>query len=233
MTMSSCRTRFLVVGATSGLGWHLAQSFVFRGASVLAAGRRADRLRALHSRLHAAKAQGTIFIKPADVMRPATLAALVSAALETWGGLDCVVYASAIYSPSSFEPSSLARWRESFDTNFWGFHYLVTEMATRVPNRPMHLIAFTSSLALHGESESTAYGLSKCLLEAYVTRVDMVLAQERIHLHILDPGPFRSEMNPLCEVPACAASNAMADAIWALISACPVEPPSRSARVRR
>jgi NAD(P)-dependent dehydrogenase (short-subunit alcohol dehydrogenase family) len=196
------------------MGWYLTQALVSQGASVLASGRRAGRLRALRWKLLGERARGSILIQTADVLDPSTLDELLGTAIEAWRGLDCLVYTAGIYLPAAFEPSQSKDWSRLFGANFAGFHHLVSAINARVSDRPVHAIAFTSSLAKGGPRESIAYGLTKRLLEDYCQRAGGVLALNRIFLHIVDPGPFRSEMNPTCGVGASEASRRTVARIW-------------------
>src|ERR1700749_4476938 len=83
--------RVLVVGASSGIGREVAVQLGVAGARVVVAARRADRL----SEVIAAVGGDTASVG-CDVRDPAQCDAVVTGAVEHLGGLDAVVYATAV-----------------------------------------------------------------------------------------------------------------------------------------
>ena len=76
----------LITGATSGIGRATAIEFAAAGANVVAAGRRADRGKELEA--ESAGLSGTILFVQADVTVPDDVKRMVSAAVDSFGGLD-------------------------------------------------------------------------------------------------------------------------------------------------
>ena len=79
----------VVTGSTAGIGRAIAVLFAAEGASVLVNGRRPEPGQATVEEIHAAGATAIFF--QADVSRPDELRALVSQAVDTYGGLDILV----------------------------------------------------------------------------------------------------------------------------------------------
>src|SRR5256886_14108787 len=77
----------IVTGASSGLGANFARVLAKRGAKVVLAGRRAERLRALADELGADQAEAV----PTDVANEAAVGLLVDSAVDRFGRLDVMV----------------------------------------------------------------------------------------------------------------------------------------------
>jgi NAD(P)-dependent dehydrogenase (short-subunit alcohol dehydrogenase family) len=188
-------------------------SLVREGALVLASGRRENRLRALRNELHRQRVPGAIAIKRGDVLDHASIDELFTTAVALWGGLDCVVYSAGVYASGTFACDSFEQWESTFGTNHLGFLYVVTDVVNKIPNRPVHVFAFTSSLSRSLKAQCLAYSLSKNALEQCISRAGRVTARNGVFLHAIDPGPFRSEMNPSCNLSAAAAASVVASKV--------------------
>lgn len=105
--------RYLVTGASSGIGAATVRAMRAAGWDVLATARRADRLAEL------AEQTGAL-VHPADVTSDADVAALVAFAEQT-GGLDGVVNnAGGAYGLDPVESGSIDDWRLMYELNVLG-----------------------------------------------------------------------------------------------------------------
>lgn len=157
--------RVLVVGASSGLGRASALAVAAEGARVALAARRLDRL----NEAAAEAGSGAIPIH-CDVRDEASCHAAVAEAVQTFGGLDAVVYAPGISSFCPIEQIDAATWRAVLDTNLVG--------ATLIMNAAIpHLEAsrgravFLSSIVIDDSPprpEQASYVVSKVALETLV-----------------------------------------------------------------
>src|ERR1700683_1223567 len=87
----------LIVGASSGIGRAAAVLFAREGARVVAAARREDRLQSLKQEL--AKEQRDITVRRADASSVEDMQQLAQAALEKFGRIDILVFASGTNTP--------------------------------------------------------------------------------------------------------------------------------------
>lgn len=105
--------RYLVTGASSGIGAATVRAMRAAGWDVLATARRADRLAELAEQTGA-------MVHPADVTSDADVAALVAFAEQT-GGLDGVVNnAGGAYGLDPVESGSIDDWRLMYELNVLG-----------------------------------------------------------------------------------------------------------------
>lgn len=81
-----------MVGATGGLGAHLAQGLAAQGARVSLIGRDGDRLAALADTLGAA----AVSVTQVDLTRPEAPAVAIEAAVQAAGPIDVLVYAAGV-----------------------------------------------------------------------------------------------------------------------------------------
>lgn len=120
--------RILVVGATSGIGLAVARQCVDGGARVVLAGRRVEKLTevvaAMGDRAHGDRAHGV----RCDVRDPADCDAVVAASVDRLGGLDCLVYSSAIDPLRRLRDTDAQLWTDVLATNVIGAS-LVTRAA--------------------------------------------------------------------------------------------------------
>ncbi len=87
-------TKFLITGASSGIGRAVALQLAPRGAQLLLSGRSTGRLAAVQA--ECAAAGGNAFVHAADVTAPGAAEALIAAAQESLGGLDAVVHCAGV-----------------------------------------------------------------------------------------------------------------------------------------
>jgi NAD(P)-dependent dehydrogenase (short-subunit alcohol dehydrogenase family) len=148
--------RVLVVGASSGIGREVAAQLIDNGARVAVAARRADRL--------AEVVGGRPIV--CDVRDPAQCEHVVATAAADLGGLDAVVYATALSKITPLDTADIEEWRAVFETNVFGAA-LVTRFA--IPHltaagstgRAVFLSSDSSDVAFPGLG---AYSASKAAL---------------------------------------------------------------------
>jgi NAD(P)-dependent dehydrogenase (short-subunit alcohol dehydrogenase family) len=108
-------TRVLIIGASSGIGRTLGLQAAAEGAHVAFAARRQELVEA------AAKEAGDNAVGlVCDVREDASCARVVGEAVDALGGLDALVYATAIDVLVRLEDASLEAWIDTFHTNVFG-----------------------------------------------------------------------------------------------------------------
>jgi len=155
--------RVLVVGASSGIGREVAVQLGAAGARVVLAARRADKL---------AEAVGEVGEGASsvvcDVRVPEQCGAVVSSAVEQLGGLDAVVYATAVDPLVRLVDTGADEWARVYETNVFGAS-LVTRAAlaplTESGGRMVYISATSVGRPLPGMG---AYETSKAALDELV-----------------------------------------------------------------
>ena len=112
----------VIVGASSGTGRAAAVLFAREGAKVVAAARREDRLQSLQEEL--AREQREITVQRADASSVEDMQQLAQAALEKFGRIDILVFASGTNTKDrAMERLTPQIWNELIDTNLNGAFY--------------------------------------------------------------------------------------------------------------
>jgi NAD(P)-dependent dehydrogenase (short-subunit alcohol dehydrogenase family) len=185
----------LVTGATSGLGRRFAQTLAAAGASVVACGRRVDRLDEVVAEIEAAG--GLAVAVPLDVSDAEAIPGAVDAAEAAFGTVTILVNNAGIPDAQRAHKMSLELIDAVLDTNVRAVFVLSCEVARRLiaAERPGRIVNISSTGAFHyGGNGAALYSVSK----AAVVRITEVLAVEwsryRINVNAIAPGAFRSEM---------------------------------------
>ena len=181
--------RWLVSGASSGLGWELAQLLVDRGEIVVGTVRKdsdAQRLLALGSSAH---------VVQVDLTDPTErVVAAVRATLDRIGGLDVLVNNAGYGLVGAIEESSEDEARHQMETNFWGPWKLIRAAlpALRESSDP-RIVNVSSTAGFYGVAAMGIYNASKFALEGMSHALRLELAGHGIGVTIVEPGAFRTE----------------------------------------
>ena len=157
--------RAVVVGASSGLGRCIGVGLARRGASVALLARRQERLDDA-----AAEAGGDALAITCDVRDEVSCRAAVADAVARLGGIDALVYATAVGPLARLAETDAETWRQTFDTNVTG--------AAIVTRAAIDALTTSSGTAVYLSSVSAsmtppwpglgAYGVSKAALDKLV-----------------------------------------------------------------
>jgi NAD(P)-dependent dehydrogenase (short-subunit alcohol dehydrogenase family) len=185
----------VVTGATSGLGRRFAMTLALAGASVVACGRRKERLDEVEAEIGAAG--GTAIGVPLDMTDAAQIVAAVDAAESAFGRVGILVNNAGIPDAQRAHKMTVELVDAVLDTNVRGPYLLSIEVARRLieAKEPGRIVNISSVGGFYYAGGAAAlYSVSK----AAVNRMTEVLAVEwsrnRINVNAIAPGSFRSEM---------------------------------------
>lgn len=185
----------VVTGASSGLGWRFAEVLAAAGATVVAAGRRTERLEDLCGSIRALG--GMAHPLRMDTSDPESIIAGIARAEEIAGLVTIAVNNAGVPDAQRAHKMSLDLIDTVIDTNLKGPYVLCCEVARRLiaagsPGRIVNISSVTAfDYAGHG---AALYSITK----AGIARMSEVLAVEwarhNINVNCIAPGAFRSEM---------------------------------------
>lgn len=185
----------LVTGASSGLGRHFALTLAARGAIVVAAARRVDRLEAVVAEIAAAggRAQAVAL----DVTDAQSVAAAFAQAESSSGVPSIVVNNAGIAEAGPALGQPEADWRAVLETNLEGA-YRVAQAAAQAmvaAGRGGSIVNIASILALRVGANLAAYAAAKAGLLHATRALALEWARHGIRVNAIAPGYILTDMN--------------------------------------
>ena len=182
--------RFLVTGASSGIGRALALHLVARGASVVASGRDVPRLEAMRA---SAADPARVVLAPRDLS--ADVPGLVDwvAAQFREGPPAGLVHSAGVLATTPLRVLSVGTLRKVMDVNFFSFLALARGLV-EAGLRDGALVAISSVASLRGLSGAVAYSGTKGALNAAVRALAVELAPLGVRVNAVLPGVVETEM---------------------------------------
>lgn len=149
--------RTLVIGASSGIGEAVAVAAGARGARVCVAARRIDRLKRLSKSLGGSAHE-------LDVSNPAAIEEVLRTVDAELGGLDALVYTSAVVPFARIEETDSSTWMHAFAVNAVGASHVMRAAAPYF-TRDAVALATSSHEAGRPRVGVAAYNASKAALD--------------------------------------------------------------------
>lgn len=183
----------LVTGATSGIGARAAQVLAAVGAGVAVAGRRADRLKDVTSRL-----PGRASIHDVDLADDRTAKRLVSDVLDTHGRLDVVINNAGVSHPARAERESLESWHRVVALNLTAPFLISQAAATAMTDQKSGgaIVNVTSIVADRPAKRipQASYTASKAALTGLTRELATQWGNAGIRVNAIAPGLIDTEM---------------------------------------
>jgi NAD(P)-dependent dehydrogenase (short-subunit alcohol dehydrogenase family) len=177
----------IVTGATSGMGWGIAERFAREGASIVAAGRNAERGRKLVDKIRAEG--GQVEFVAGDVGTLEANQALVRAAVERFGGVDTIVMSAGELGLGSVTDVALEIWHSTIAANLHSVFYLSRLAIPEMKKRGGGTIVVNGSIAAYkGFPNHAAYCASKGALVPFVKQMARDYGPS-IRVNLMCPGP--------------------------------------------
>jgi short-subunit dehydrogenase len=187
----------LLTGASSGIGWALAERLAEQGARLVVASRSQERLETLAKAIR--DRGGEVVVVSADVADAPQRFRLVEAAVAALGGLDILINNAGVGARGWFADASEQRLRQIFEVNF----FAATEL-TRLAlphlrqGQSSMLVNVSSVLGRRAIPACTEYCASKFALTGWSEGLRPELALHGIHVLTVSPGGidtgFRSHL---------------------------------------
>jgi NAD(P)-dependent dehydrogenase (short-subunit alcohol dehydrogenase family) len=161
------------------------------GAAVVAVGRDKARLDNTTAEIRAAGRECVGVV--ADITSDDAPARIVGAAVQSFGGLDCLVHNAGIFHYGALSETSLSDLDLQYATHLRAPFALTREALPQLgPGSAVLVIG--SNLAHHGMANTSAYSASKGGVEALVRALAVELGPRGIRVNSLSPGVTRTPM---------------------------------------
>jgi NAD(P)-dependent dehydrogenase (short-subunit alcohol dehydrogenase family) len=185
----------LVTGASSGLGEHFATTLAARGAHVIVAARRMDRLERLVAEISAAGGRATAI--ELDVSRGESVEAAFARAAKDVAAPDIVVNNAGVAHAKPSIDLTEADWRGVLDTNLDGA-WRVAQAAARsmiAAKKGGSIVNIASILGLRVAANLLAYATAKAALVQLTQALALEWARHGIRVNAIAPGYIETDMN--------------------------------------
>jgi NAD(P)-dependent dehydrogenase (short-subunit alcohol dehydrogenase family) len=184
----------VVIGGTSGIGQVLACGLAQAGADVIPTSRDNARVETAAQQVEAL-GRRTLRVR-SDVTDPASLQALLGAAVKTFGKVDILINAAGRTKRTPILKVEEREWNEILETNLTGAlraaQIFGRHMVERRYGRIIHIASLSSFLALY---EVAAYGASKAGLASLTRTMAIEWAGYGVCVNAIMPGVFRTALN--------------------------------------
>lgn len=187
--------RYLLTGASSGIGAALARQLASQGYDLALAARRTDDLQRLASELQ--QAHGTqALVLALDVTDYAACQQAVQLAHDGLGGLDGVIANAGIGLSGKAGSDRFERYRQTLETNLLGA-IACLDAATRLFRQQGHghLVAIASVAGKRGLPATAGYSASKAGLISYMQSLELELYRSPIATTTILPGYIDTPIN--------------------------------------
>lgn len=188
MDTLSPRTAF-ITGATAGFGRAAARRFIAAGWQVIATGRRADRLEALHAELGDA-------LHPAcfDVRDDAAMRAALDALPERFRGIDLLVNnAGLAQGTKPAQDALLSDWKTMIDTNVTALVTLTHAVLPTLVARKGAIVNISSVAGVYPYPGGNTYGGTKAFVSQFSLGLRSDLHGTGVRVTSIEPGMAETE----------------------------------------
>lgn len=181
----------IIMGASSGIGEATANRLAERGAKLVLAARRLDRLEAIQAN----HPEADIIVKQADVTDYAAVEEVVKTALDTFGTIDVLFNNAGIMPTAPLVDGRRDEWQAMLDVNVTG---VLNGIAAVLPimerQQSGHIIA-TDSVAGHVVyPESAVYCGTKFAVRAIMEGLRQEQRENNVKSTIISPGAVQTEL---------------------------------------
>lgn len=179
--------RWVVTGASRGLGLAIARLAASKGDKVALVARGADI--DAQARSIGANAIGLA----ADVTDPAAVAGLCAEVVERWGGIDVLINNAGLHRGGLVGALAQDDWQAVLDTNLSGPFNFVRAALPHL-GEGASIVNIGAVVGLRGFSGDAAYGASKAGLVGLTQVLAVELARRGIRVNLVIPGLTSTEM---------------------------------------
>lgn len=190
--MNSMKDKVIVIlGASSGIGEATVKLLASKGAKLVIASRREEKLKALADIL----TESNIAYKSADVTNFDEVKAVIDMAMELHGRVDVLYNNAGIMPTAPLIEGRRNEWRQLLDINVMGvLNGISAVLPIMVKQHSGHIIATDSVLGHHVYENSTVYCGSKFAVRAIMEGLRQEHRLDNIKSTIVSPGNVATDL---------------------------------------
>lgn len=183
----------IITGASSGIGEAVAKELASRGAKLVLAARREDRLKRLQKDVQ--NQGGQAIYKVTDVTSHDQMEELAAYALKEFGKIDVLINNAGLMPNSFLYKKQIDNWNKVIDVNIKGVLYGIAAVLPSMRERKSGHIINLSSVAGHVVGPtSTVYAATKHAVRAISEGLRKEEYGNNIRSTIISPGAVKSEL---------------------------------------
>lgn len=192
--MSNIKDKVVIIsGASSGIGEATAKELASKGAKLVLAARREDRLQQLQKEIE--KNGGKAIYKVTDVTSHEQMEELAEYALQEFGKIDVLVNNAGVMPHSFLYKKRIEDWNKMIDVNIKGVLYGIAAVLPYMREQKSGHVINLSSVAGHVFGPgSTVYAGTKFAVRAISEGLRKEEAGNNIRSTIISPGAVQSEL---------------------------------------
>ncbi|MBO1307683.1 SDR family oxidoreductase [Enterococcus sp. 669A] len=181
----------VIMGASSGIGEATAKLLAEKGAKLVIAARRVDRL----EEIKAAYPDKEIVIQQADVIKMEEVQKVIDTAVDTFGRVDVLYNNAGIMPLAPLKETRLDEWKQMLDVNVMGvLNGIAAVLPVMIKQKSGHVIA-TDSVAGHVVyPDSAVYCGTKFAVRAIMEGLRQEHREDMIKSTIISPGAVATEL---------------------------------------
>ena len=185
----------LVTGASRGIGRAAAMALANAGAHVILLARTVGALEELDDEIRAAGGQSATLLQ-LDLRKGEKVDALGPTIFQRWGKLDILVGNAGVLGPMSpLGHVNADAWAEVMEVNVNANWRLIRTLDPLLQRSQAGRAIFVSSGAAQARNAYMGpYAVSKAALEAMVKTYALEVAESKVRVNMINPGPVRTSM---------------------------------------
>ncbi len=182
--------RVWVIGASSGIGEACAKALLLAGAQVALSSRRIERL----NQIAELGAVNQTLVIPLDVTSNIQLQTGYQRILDTWGGVDLLLFVSGMYVPLRADDFNIKVAEQIIDANLMGpMRAVALVLPAMLKAYDGHIAIVGSVAGYSGLPKALAYGPSKAAIINFCENLYYDLLPLGVSVHMISPGFVATE----------------------------------------
>ena len=181
----------VIMGASSGIGEATARLLARKGAKLVIAARRQERLIAIKKELP----EATILVQQADVTKEEEVQRVIKLTMEKYGRIDVLFNNAGVMPTAPLIEAPKGEWHQMLDINIMGvLNGIAAVLPIMVEQKSGQIIA-TDSVAGHVVyPDSAVYCGTKFAVRAIMEGLRQELRENNIKSTIISPGAVQTEL---------------------------------------